>query len=303
MAIMLAAFHPAINLLGISTVAGNQSVDKTTKNALNFLYVCGLHHIDVYMGQAKPLLRPPVHCPEIHGESGLDGYDFPPLEKTHLEDKAVIAMFEKIRSNPNNVTLVPTGSLTNIALLVTLFPEVLQKIDAIVFMGGAMGIGNTGPVAEFNIQTDPEAAKIVMECGAKVVMIPLEVTHTALVTSDVLSAIEGLGTPFCVMITKLLLFFQETYARVFFLNDPPLHDPCAVAYVARPDLFQTRFLRVDVETASPLSLGQTVCDIYGQSKLPPNVHVAQRMDVTAFWELFMDALRKANNQSPLNHKN
>ncbi len=214
-----------------------------------------------------------------------------------------------------------TGALTNAALLVSVFPELVPLLS-IVFMGGAMGAGNTGPVAEFNIQTDPEAASIVMDCGAEVLMVPLEVTHTALVTPAVLARIRSGGgsaaaesdatalapaappseaaSRFRRIICELLLFFAASYKRVFSFDSPPLHDPCAVAAALRPELFTLRRMRVDVETVSPLSAGQTVCDVWGHSALPPNVVVATAMDVPAFWALMQAALDAADARSPLN---
>eukprot|EP00128_Syssomonas_multiformis_P009548 Colp12_sorted_trinity150504_noHs@34163 len=199
------------------------------------------------------------------------------------------------------VTLIATGALTNVALALTLYPECLHKIRSIVLMGGAMTTGNRSPVAEFNIMCDPEAASIVFESGVTVVMVPLEVTHTALVTPQVLERIRNIGSgAFPTLVIDLLLFFKETYERVFgFKSGPPLHDPLAVAYVIAPHLFETKFLRVDVECGSSLCFGQTVCDVWGDSKLPRNVHVTTRVDVPAFWDLMIAALTKAEAASPM----
>eukprot|EP00193_Tetraselmis_chui_P000890 CAMPEP_0177759946 /NCGR_PEP_ID=MMETSP0491_2-20121128/5002_1 /TAXON_ID=63592 /ORGANISM="Tetraselmis chuii, Strain PLY429" /LENGTH=191 /DNA_ID=CAMNT_0019275807 /DNA_START=62 /DNA_END=637 /DNA_ORIENTATION=- len=187
------------------------------------------------------------------------------------------------------------------ALLASLYPEVAGMAE-VVLMGGAMGVGNTGPVMEFNIQTDPEAASIVFNAGWPVTMIPIEVTHTALVEPNVLTRIQSRDTPFCSTICRLLLFFRDTYRDVFQFEDPPLHDPCAVAYCIRPDLFTVKRMRVDIETKSELSPGQTVCDIWGQCPpdKPKNVDVVMRMDVPKFWDIMITALHAADDVSCMN---
>mmetsp|Transcript_26568 Transcript_26568/g.68454 ORF Transcript_26568/g.68454 Transcript_26568/m.68454 type:complete len:259 (+) Transcript_26568:295-1071(+) len=257
-------------------------------------------------------MRPAPLCPEIHGDSGLDGPGskgalLPPSRRAAKPGKAVIAMWEAISTKHQElggktlVRLVCCGALTNVALLLLLYPEVIGMVD-LVLMGGAMGMGNTGPVAEFNIQTDPEAAKIVFESGVDITMMPLEVTHTVLVTPSVLSKLKGSspGSPFYHKVEQMLLFFKDTYAEVFKFVDPPLHDPCTVAWVAAPHLFKTEMLRVDIETSSPLSYGQTVCDIWRQTGRKPNCRVATAVDLPAFWQLMSDALARADEVSPLN---
>lgn len=312
MALLLAGHNPQLQLLGVSTVAGNQTADKVTKNALSALYVGGIH-ADVVKGQDKPILQcSALLCPEIHGESGLDGPDggclLPPSPQQPLPGKAPIVMFERIaahhKQTGEKVVLICTGALTNAALLLTLYPELVSEgMMELVLMGGALGLGNTGPVMEFNIQTDPEAARIVFESGVPLTMVPLEVTHTALVTTRVLQDIRLAhgSTPFKELVTLLLLFFATTYREVFKFDDPPLHDPCAVAYVIAPQLFRVEHLRVDIETCSPLSAGQTVVDIWGQSKRPKNCCVAMSMDVAGFWELMLRAVDAADSMSPLNN--
>ncbi|KAG2452151.1 hypothetical protein HYH02_003183 [Chlamydomonas schloesseri] len=380
-AILLAGHTPGLKLLGVSTIGGNQTLAKVTKNALDVLDAVGLSHIDVVAGQPRPLMRKPMLCPEIHGDSGLDGPAggrlLPRSCRQPLPGKAVNVMFEAIaaahaellkehqaataggecgggggggEAGCPRVRLVCTGALTNAALLLTLYPEASEWVE-VVLMGGAMGVGNTGPVMEFNIQTDPEAAKIVFESGVPLTMVPLEVTHTVLATPQVLADIGAGGSdtatttnttattsnsnsasstlrdaastaalaaagggaaavaaalaasaasPFRHAIQELLLFFADTYKHVFKFDDPPLHDPVAVAYVIAPQLFEVRRMRVDIETISPLSAGQTVCDVWGQSPLPPNADVALAVDVPAFWRLLLEAVARADAVSPLN---
>lgn len=240
-----------------------------------------------------------VHCPEIHGNSGLDardgGHALPATEMEVASNKGVIFMHDTICScysnNGEKVAIIATGALTNVALLLILYPEISDMID-IVFMGGVLGIGNTGPVVEFNVQIDPEACKVVLDSGCEVVMVPLEVTHTALVTQQVLDTIEEVGAKdISDVIKELVLYFSKTYQDVFNFSDPPLHDPCAVAYASNPEIFKVEKMRVDVELCSPLSTGQTVVDVWNQSKLEKNVFVAQTMDVPKFWDLLLAAIK------------
>ncbi len=299
MAILMAAFHPEINLLGISTVAGNQSVEKTCANARAMLAALGREDIPVYRGQASALLSPMPFCAEIHGESGLDGPDGKPLfslqNPPEREEAWLPAMRDAIlkaaESSGEAVWLVCTGSLTNAALLLSLHPE-LRPLIKISLMGGAMGLGNTGPVAEFNIENDPEAAHMVFESGVDLTMVPLEVTHTVLADEDVMARI-GTHSPFRKKITDLLSFFSETYKRVFGFEHPPLHDPLAVYYVLNPEAFSCREMRVDIERASSLSRGQTVCDFYGRSTKKVNCRLALQVDVAVFWDEMLKCLERA----------
>jgi purine nucleosidase len=299
MAILMGAFHPEINLLGISTVAGNQAVEKTCANARAFLAALSREDIPVYRGQASALLSPMPFCAEIHGESGLDGPDGKPLfslqKPLEREEAWLPAMHDAIlkaaESSGEPVWLVCTGSLTNAALLLSLHPE-LRPLIKISLMGGAMGLGNTGPVAEFNIENDPEAAHIVFESGVDLTMVPLEVTHTVLADEEILARI-GTHSPFRKKITDLLSFFSETYKRVFDFNHPPLHDPLAVYYVLNPEAFSCREMRVDIERGSSLSRGQTVCDFYGRSSEKANCRVALKVDVAVFWDEMLECLERA----------
>lgn len=294
LALILAAHTPGLRLVGVSTVFGNQSLPKTTRNALRTLHVTGVLGVPVVPGAAKPLLRPGRTCAEIHGESGLDGHALPDGPQLAARDVAITRVAAAVRAG---AVLVCTGPLTNAALLLSVFPELAASMR-LVLMGGSMGAGNTSPCAEWNIELDPEAASIVFNSGADVTMVPLQVTHTALVTPSILCRINTPTTPFRTLISGLLLFFAESYAREFaFLDGPPLHDPCAVALVLAPQLFTVKRMRVDVECTSPLSAGQTVV---GSPGLAPNLNVAVAMDVDAFWEIMLAAVARADALSPLN---
>jgi purine nucleosidase/pyrimidine-specific ribonucleoside hydrolase len=236
LAIMLAAYAPGIKLLGLSTVHGNQTLAKTTLNARRVLAMAGVTGLRVAPGAAKPLLRPPRACPEIHGDSGLDGPDLSPLDghghDAAAQQPAVVQMHAALRDAGERATLVCTGALTNAALLLSVYPELAAAVH-VVFMGGAVRGGNTGAVAEFNIQLDPEAAAVVLNSGARVTMVPLDVTHTALVTPDVLRRIRaGPGgdgaSRFRRIVAELLTYFAASYRAVFAFESPPLHDPVRV---------------------------------------------------------------------------
>eukprot|EP01065_Artemidia_motanka_P018360 TRINITY_DN21674_c0_g1_i2.p1 TRINITY_DN21674_c0_g1~~TRINITY_DN21674_c0_g1_i2.p1 ORF type:complete len:349 (+),score=72.37 TRINITY_DN21674_c0_g1_i2:61-1107(+) len=305
MAIILAAHSPSCVLLGISTVAGNQTLPKTTVNACRVVTLAGAAgSVKVYAGAERPLLKVNRHDPEIHGESGLEGSKtldaFGADERVLGSEKAVVAMASAILKCPCDVDLVATGTLTNVGILLRLYPEVIPKLRSITLMGGAIGIGNRHPVAEFNILEDPEAAHIVMNAPVRVVMVPLEVTHTALATPEVLSRVRQVGTPFMDCIADLITFFRDTYKRVFRFESPPVHDPCAIAAVLRPELFKMRRLRVDVVTGDHICAGQTVVDVWEASAKPRNVWVAEEMDVGAFWELMHAALLRCNAATPFN---
>jgi hypothetical protein len=197
--------------------------------------------------------------------------------------------------------IVATGPLTNVALFLSLFPDAAaEHLSRIVVMGGAIGVGNIRPLAEFNFLADPEAASRVLSSGVPVSIVPLNVTHTALADEAVLARIAALGTPFSRWLVALLTFFERTYRDVFGFAHPPLHDPCAVLLAARPALFETRHLRVDIETAGALTAGAAVIDVYGSSDKPRNAIVAEKMDVPAFWDVMIEAIARADAVSPIN---
>ncbi|ODQ56527.1 non-specific ribonucleoside hydrolase rihC [Saitoella complicata NRRL Y-17804] len=308
-ALLLAGQTPEINVLGVSTVYGNSSLDHTCQNACRFLTAIHRTDIPVYKGASHPLLVPTLYAPNIHGESGLDGTNLlPKAAMKPREGKAIEAMAKAILScQPDTCTLVPTGALTNIALLFAVYPEVAAHVKEVVIMGGAMTTGNVTSGAEFNIYCDPHAAQMVLNnpiLVGKIVLVPLELTHTAIATPEVLKRMGTPRTPFRTMLVELATFFADTYARVFNVTSgPPMHDVCCIAYVLRPDSFETKLMRVDVVTAAsePSVIGRTVCHVWGQSDLVKNVKVAMKMDVEVFWEMVLDAVERADNRSIVNH--
>ena len=284
-AILLAAHHPDIDLLAITTVAGNQSVEKTTHNALKVCSLVNIRNVPIARGMDRPLVRPARHAPDIHGESGLDGPNIPEPDIEAVAQHGVDLLIDLLMKSDGDITLVPTGPLTNIATAIRSEPAILPKISAISLMGGAIGLGNVTPAAEFNIWADPEAAAIVFDCGRPITMCPLEVTHQALATDEVLGRLRAANRPVARFAADLLSFFGDTYRNVFGFPAPPVHDPCAVAAVIDPEMVQTHLMRVEVETMGEWTAGRTVCDVYGRLGKEQNVRVGYKLDVPRFWEM------------------
>ena len=289
-AILLAAHHPDIELLAITTVAGNQSVEKTTHNALKVCSLANIRHIPIAMGMDRPLVRPAKHAPDIHGESGMDGPQIPDPDIELDPRHAVDLLIELLLSSDGDITLVPTGPLTNIAVALRREPAIVPKIKAISLMGGAIGLGNVTPSAEFNIHTDPEAADIVFACGRPITMVPLEVTHQALATPEVTARLRAAQRPVATFAADLLVFFAGTYRNVFGFPAPPVHDPCAVAAVVDPTILHAHNMYVAIEMTGAWTTGRTVCDVYGKLGKAPNARVGYALEVERFWEMLISTI-------------
>lgn len=289
-ALLLAARHPALELLAVTTVAGNQSVDKTTRNALAVLTLANLCSIPVAQGMDRPLVRSATHGPQIHGESGLDGPQLPVPACAPLATHAVDLLIALLMNSDGDITLVPTGPLTNIAAAIRKQPAIVPKIKAISLMGGAIGLGNVTPKAEFNIYVDPEAAEIVFTCGRPLTVSPLEVTHQALATEEVIARLRAAKRRVAGFVADLLVFFTQTYRTVFGFAAPPLHDPCAVAAVIDPDILRAEMMHVAIETAGIWTTGSTVCDVHHVLNLPPNARVGSGLQVERFWDMLIETI-------------
>jgi purine nucleosidase len=288
MAILLAQGLPDVELLAITTVAGNHPVDITALNAQRICSLAGMTNVPVARGAEAPLLRPLLTAPEIHGTTGLEGYEWPaprvPLTRGH----AVDLLIDLVMSRPGEITLVPTGPLTNIALAVRREPRIVERVREVVFMGGAYTRGNVTPAAEFNIYVDPEAAAIVFGAGWPLTMVGLEVTHLALASEEVLMRIQALDTPVARAVVGMLSFYRDQQRRELGVNAPPVHDPCAVAYVARPDLIPCLEAQIEVELMGRYTTGMTVTDF--KPGAAGNARVGTGLRVEAFWDLFLSAL-------------
>ena len=288
-AILLAAGSPEVELLAITTVAGNQTLDKTSLNARRVCSVAGIHDVPVAAGCDRPLLRELVTAGEIHGESGLDGPEWPEPAVPLAREHAVDVIVERVMAAPGEVTLVPTGPLTNIALALRREPRIAKAVREVVLMGGSFTRGNQTPAAEFNIFVDPEAAAAVFAAGWPLTMVGLDLTHQALVTQDVMDRIAAVGTPLTGVVTELLAFYCRRQAVP---DGAPLHDPCAVAMVADPEVARSREAFVAVEMRGRWTRGMTVVDFAGRLGQPRNAKVATTLDVPRFWELVLAALRR-----------
>ena len=290
-AILLAAHHPEIELLAITTVAGNQSLEKTTLNALKVCSLANIRDVPVASGMDRPLVRPASHAAHIHGETGMDGPNIPEPDIEPVSQHGVDLMIDLLMRSGGDITIVPTGPLTNIATAIRREPAILPKIKAISLMGGAIGLGNHTPGAEFNIWADPEAAAIVFGCGRPITMVPLEVTHQALATGEIIGRLRAANTPVAHFAADLLIFFGDTYRNVFGFPAPPVHDPCAVANVVDPRILRAHMMHVEVETIGEWTAGRTVCDVYGVLKgYQPNVRVGYALDVPRFWEMVVETI-------------
>lgn len=290
MAILLAAASPAIDLRAITTVAGNQTVDKTTLNARRVCSVAGIGEVPIAAGRDGPLRRERMVAAEIHGASGLDGVDWEEPTVNVDDRDAVDLIIQEASAGGAPLTIVAVGPLTNVAAALQREPDLAGRLGRIAIMGGAIGLGNWTPAAEFNIYADPDAADIVLRSGAPITMTPLEVTHRALATDAVIERIAAFDTPVARMSVALLRYFAETYERVFGFPAPAVHDPCAVAAIIDPSVVTTKVMNVTVELESELTGGRTVCDVYGTTGREPNVDVGVDLDVERFWELMIGAI-------------
>jgi purine nucleosidase len=290
-AILLAHGSPEIELVAITTVAGNQTLPKVTRNALRMCTVARITDVPVAAGCEFPLVREQIVAPEIHGESGLDGPDFPEptveLDPRHAVDLIVETI---MAAEPGEITLVPVGPLTNIAMAMRKQPAIVERVREVSLMGGAYTRGNTTPAAEFNVLADPEAAAAVFDAPWSVTMVGLDLTHQAGADERVLERIGALGTPLSKIVVELLTFFGSTYKEVAGMGAPPVHDPCAVAYVIDPDLLTTRDAYVAVELKGDLTYGETVTDFRDAYGKPHNTKVATKLDVDGFWDLVVGAV-------------
>ncbi|MEV3807116.1 pyrimidine-specific ribonucleoside hydrolase RihA [Aeromonas dhakensis] len=291
-ALILALASPELKVLAVTTSAGNQTPDKTLNNALRILTLLGRDDIPVAAGAPKPLARELIIADNVHGESGLDGPKLPDPAFAPVAMTALELMAKCLRESPEPVTLVPTGPLTNIALLLAAHPELKSKIARIVLMGGAAGAGNWTPAAEFNIYVDPEAADMVFKSGLPITMCGLDVTHEAQVMDEDIERVRAITNPVAQCVAGLLDFFM------IYHRDPkwgfagaPLHDPCTIVWLLAPALFHGVECRVDIETGGTHTSGMTVVDRYGLTGKPANALVLLGLERAGFIDLLVTRLR------------
>lgn len=294
-AILLALASPEeIEVLGITAVAGNVPLDLTSKNARIVCELAGHTEVPVYAGCDRPLNRPLITAEHVHGKTGLDGPVLPDPQMPLTTGHAVDFIIDTLRAQaPGTVTLCPLGPLTNIATAFRKAPDIVDRVQEIVLMGGAyFEVGNITPTAEFNIHVDPEAADIVFKCGRQIVVMPLDVTHKALVTKPRNDAFRALGNKAGVAVAEMTDFFERFDKNKYGSEGAPLHDPCVTAYLIRPELFSGRHVNVEIETQSELTLGMTVADWWGVTDRTPNALFMGDVDAQGFFTLLTERLAR-----------
>lgn len=293
-AILLAMASPELSILGITAVAGNVPLDLTLRNALKICELAGKPETAVYRGCDRPLARKLITAEYIHGKTGLDGADLPEPEMRPRETHAVDFIIETIRSEPeSSVILCPIGPLTNIASAILRAPDIMARVQRIVLMGGAyFEVGNVTPTAEFNIYVDPEAADTVLRSGIPIVMLPLDVTHKALTSAARVQAFRDMGTRVGEAVAGLTDFFERFDVRKYGSKGAPLHDPCVIAYLLSPGIFEGREVNVRVETRSELTLGMTVVDWWGVTSRDPNATFIGGLDAGAYFALLTERISR-----------
>jgi pyrimidine-specific ribonucleoside hydrolase len=290
-ALMLALGSPEVQLLGVTTVAGNQTVQKTTANAIRVLDHLGRKTIPVAAGAQRPLVREPQVAAHVHGKSGLDGPDLPPPARGPEPEHAIDWIAKTLMAQSGSVTLVPTGPLTNIALLLARYPELGPKLERIVLMGGAIGEGNRTPAAEFNIWADPEAAQRVFSSGLDLTMVGLDVTQKALMTQAHVDRVLAAGIAGA-LLADLYGFYARHHKDRYGWNGAPVHDALAVAHVIDGTLLETTNCGVIIDTGPEPSRGRTYVDRWGSAGWRPNCHVAVDIDAERFLELLLERIAR-----------
>lgn len=289
-AILMAAKHPTIELLGVTVVAGNQVLEKTLRNALN---VCQYLNLDVpvYKGCSLPMCRTEqVIAANIHGKTGLDGPVFDELMKKEEPKHAVNFIIDTLMASDGDITLVPVGPLTNIGMAMRMEPRIIDKIQQIVLMGGSYQLGNMTPAAEFNIYADPEAANVVFTSKRPIVMNGLDLTRQALCYPAIVERMRKNKNRAAQLFCDLMEFFGKTQKEVFGWEGGPLHDPTTIAYLIDPSCIKTKPMFTEIELRSERCYGRTLCDYFGVTGNEPNSEVAVKLDVEKFWDIVEDCI-------------
>jgi inosine-uridine nucleoside N-ribohydrolase len=288
-ALLLALASPEVDLVGVTTVHGNQTLEKTTLNALKLLEFVGRTDVPVAVGADRPLRREPFVAEYVHGESGMDGPALPQPTTAPVDGHAVDFIARTVLESAEPVTLVPTGPLTNIGLFLSLHPDAAARVERIVLMGGAIGEGNVTPAAEFNIWVDPEAADRVFSSGLDVTMVGLDVTHRAIFGPEPTGRLKAAGRVGA-MVAELLEFYGRFHRETYGWDGSPIHDAVAMAHAFRPGILETVRTGVRVDCGEELGRGRTNVDLRGRVGWEPNAHVAVEIDADAFIELLVERL-------------
>ena len=291
-AILLALASPELHVLGITCVAGNVPLACTSHNALQVCELAGRPDMRVFAGCTQPMGRGLVTAEHVHGATGLDGATLPEPQMQIQSEHAVDFIIKSMRQAPlKSITLCPLGPLTNIGTALLKAPDIADRIAQIVLMGGAyFEVGNITPTGEFNIYVDPQAADIVFKSGADIVVMPLDVTHKALVTKPRNDAFRAIATPVGIAVAEMTDFFERFDKEKYGSSGAPLHDPCVTAYLIKPDLFSGRYINVEIETQSELTMGMTVADWWRVTARTPNALFIGDLDADGFFDLLTERL-------------
>lgn len=289
-AIMLALGSPELDILGITTVAGNVPLTLTSRNARIILEFCGRPDVKVFAGADKPVARPLITAEHVHGKTGLDGPELHDPQMPLQAQHAVDFIIETLKREPaGTVTLCTLGPLTNIATALEKAPEIAGRVRELVMMGGGFFEGgNITPAAEFNIYVDPEAAATVFKSGIPIVMMPLDVTHKVLTLKSRVAKLREIGSRPAIALVEMLDFFERFDIEKYGSDGGPLHDPTVIAYLLKPELFSGRDCNVEVETASPLTVGMTVVDWWQVTGRKHNARVMKDVDADGFFALLTE---------------
>ena len=290
-ALMMAAKHPSIELLGVTIVAGNQTLEKTLVNGLNVCQKLGLS-VPVYAGMKRPIMRQQIVAADIHGESGLDGPVFDPLTKKPEPEHAVSYLIRTLMASEGDITLVAVGPLSNVAVAMRMEPGIVSKIREIVLMGGAYGTGNVTPSAEFNIYADPEAARVVFTSGVPIVMMGLDLTNQTVCTADVIERMRNTGNRAGALFADIMSFTLKTQAEVYGLAGGPVHDATCIGYLIDPGCITTKDMYVEIDVNEGPCYGRTVCDELGITGKTPNAKVGTKIDTPRFWDRVEECIRR-----------
>lgn len=293
-AILLALASPEIEILGITAVAGNVPLPLTERNARIICELARRTDVKIFAGCERPLARPLVTAEHVHGKTGLDGIPLPDPTMALQPQHAVDFIIETLRREPSGtVTLCPLGPLTNIATAFQRAPDIIARVKEVVLMGGAyFEVGNITPAAEFNIYVDPEAAAVVFAAGAPLVVMPLDVTHKALTSREWIEGLEALGTPVGRAVASWTNFYERFDVEKYGSQGAPLHDPCVIAYLIRPDLFSGRHINVVIETEGQYTLGMTVADWWRVTDRAPNAMFMNAVDRDGFYALLTERIAR-----------
>lgn len=290
-ALLLALASPSLDLLAITTVAGNVPVEITYANAHRICALVNRPDIPIYPGCPRPLVRSPIFAADVHGENGLGGVVLPNAPLQHREEHAVDILIQHCRAHQQNpLAIAALGPLTNLAVALVKAPDIVQGIEQLVIMGGGIADGNVTPYAEFNFYADPHAAQVVLTSGIPITLIPLDLTHQVIATTQWRSQLQSIDSPVCQIVAQMLSHYGSHERRDRGWDGPPLHDPCVIGYLLAPELFTTAPAAIEVELASPEKLGQVICQWRAGDNAAAIVQIGNTVKAEKFLEMLYENL-------------